>query len=1457
MRFLGVKKLFVGIVFLQTFCFNLTNAQSSGCLSSQNLSPQLSCNFFLDSFTVGQHEKWFSITPDSSVIKIAFDTSSIGSNAEILSLNFYDGSNGCINPILLDSVLIDSLGYFITLVNPNQTYFIKVSRSHVTSLEYFKVCLQQDNVICGEGKCIGDGLQTNKLPLNFFYEKCDIGLNYATDHHNFATRGIFGGQPNPQNFTISGIPATAIIDAAFVWWTLGLEFENALTYPNGSITIDGNNVIGTVLPFVGGNMGTINPQNGQLMSRGCWGNLGAVGFRADVLPFINAGGNGTYSIRLWDNMGSPPPPWRPDADGATLMVIYHDPTANFSGTLTIHDGMITQSGSGLLTEDVLYDAVCENVINARFFSQFSDLQNVGPTNYEVDNIPYPVVESFWDFEENAITLNPNQSNSNFEVSNNFDCYHWILSGTYYQCSPYTSIIASDQTICPGSGPVTLTANPYDPTLIYQWYENGVFIGSGSQIQVTPTFTNNYVLNVLLPVCNGNTLNYTTSITIVVNPAPDPAISGNNSMCAIFDNIYYLTGIIPGTIDWQIIPASAGSVLYSLNSTTANVSWTNVMGTAVVQAYGIDGNGCSFTTSFNVEPCCVDPVLIPTGTLVTQANIPTDVSQYFIPWGTTFNGTLNIITNASIYIYNDLFIDQNFTFDQCSVFIAPGKSIILHSGIMLECKNSYFTAMCDEMWNGIIAQDPGNYVQVLSSTFTQAENAILVDNGAVLEVNQSQFLSNHKGIVIRNYPGPGFYPVTIRQSKFGTSPSIPLFAPHLSEQMHKDIEIINVEQIRIGLANNMASKNYFTRSDYGIHAINSSLIVINADFREINFNPNNPFCLPCQCDPGTAICAYTNKKISTHFVKVGGIGNNFQPCNFLDNDFGLTVIGNYDYLVQKNNFRNHIGAISGYNAITKSIQISDQNIFRDFKIAVGLYNVPNSQILIDNNDFNTGFFLFPSAVGNTAIYLNHITPSNVRADITNNSIVRVQNGIYLINTGGNILNQQYLINIKYNTIGFQQLSSNNFGGITHYGVRLENSQFVTVSHNTINKPGNNPNAASIGYLRGVGLKTSGLSLVYENTFNRMAEGIWAYGNCSNSALLCNDFLRTFQGCKFEGPSGTADVDDQYLNTTPTGNTWALTPAGGFGLAGGINPQINWWYSGAGINIPSSNLLPLSTNGPLLGTQAQFTSNPTICNLLPALQPPIEERENKIGKIVRGEKIFTNNEIEFNSYDKLIAFNLIRSDSTWLNLGTPDDTTYQNFYSSCQNSCIGKFDLVNKKIIDEDFVSAITTNGSIITTNNWEYNTKRVNEIYLSYLLDSIKPSSSDTLELLAIAYENSTTGGPGVFAARAFLRLDVEDLNNGETRNSEIENTSSENNSEFSIYPNPNSGKFTLLYELGSNESARLEIYDIGGKLVYSKLISNENSMIDIDLELEEGVYIYQIFAGEVLKTDKIIVIRRE
>ena len=76
--------------------------------------------------------------------------------------------------------------------------------------------------------------------------------------------------------------------------------------------------------------------------------------------------------------------------------------------------------------------------------------------------------------------------------------------------------------------------------------------------------------------------------------------------------------------------------------------------------------------------------------------------------------------------------------------------------------------------------------------------------------------------------------------------------------------------------------------------------------------------------------------------------------------------------------------------------------------------------------------------------------------------------------------------------------------------------------------------------------------------------------------------------------------------------------------------------------------------------------------------------------------------------------------------------------------------------------------------------------------------------------------------------------------------------EISVYPNPNNGKFIVQLSSALKANARIEVYNVMGKLVHEMYVNQQKTEIDLRA-MKNGIYFVRIFDGEIIVTQKIVI----
>jgi hypothetical protein len=158
------------------------------------------------------------------------------------------------------------------------------------------------------------------------------------------------------------------------------------------------------------------------------------------------------------------------------------------------------------------------------------------------------------------------------------------------------------------------------------------------------------------------------------------------------------------------------------------------------------------------------------------------------------------------------------------------------------------------------------------------------------------------------------------------------------------------------------------------------------------------------------------------------------------------------------------------------------------------------------------------------------------------------------------------------------------------------------------------------------------------------------------------------------------------------------------------------------------------------------------------------------------------------------------------------------------------------------------------NNLQENYYRtVTTIYLKSWAIGVKSfSSADSNSLNFIAHQNSLVGGEAVLTARAMLGLVIIDPNIAQNSQKLKQNLTV---NQLSVSPNPVTDKITVKFDIATENTCIFELYDIMGRLVFSKLIQPNTLTEIIDISnLQNGVYLIKTSGDNITPRDEKVMI---
>lgn len=565
------------------------------------------------------------------------------------------------------------------------------------------------------------------------YTNSACGLNFTQTSVRLNQR-LFSISPatgtlQPATFLVSGIPPCASILKAFLY--------SSASGPSVAITATITNPASTTGTFAIPNIGTHIDK--------CWGYSASQTYRGDVTSIIS--GNGNYQIS-----GFPVIVGSNDTDGATLFIIYSDPTQNYTGSIVLADGCFVKTG-GTASVSISGFNVCATPTLATNFVLVADLQKIANANVMFNSTSFNYThasanQGVYDFvQSNVSPVTASQTSATFGIDDLSDCFNFAVAGMYYQtscmtctttsasgitvtavASPTCSVASATANVSGGSGPYTYTWSPtggnaqsisgvpagiYTVTVKDASSSCGVATATVNLSAVTPTISiadGNMCAgdSTVLTASGASTYTWSNGATgpsVVVSPTASVnyTVTGANGSCTSTQVVNVTVNPSPtvtAVASASLICAGQTVTLTASGATSYTYNPGNITGNPIAltpslsttyNVYGMDGNGCDNYASVTVNVAnCTGVNELQSGMVIGIYPNP-NKGEFTISFG-------NVSENGILEIYNSIgqiVLKQSISENQKKINLKDQADGIYHLRILKDGKQLYKTKVIKE------------------------------------------------------------------------------------------------------------------------------------------------------------------------------------------------------------------------------------------------------------------------------------------------------------------------------------------------------------------------------------------------------------------------------------------------------------------------------------------------------------------------------------------------------------------------------------------------------------------------------------------------------------------------------------------------------------------------------------------------------------------------------------------
>jgi len=356
-------------------------------------------------------------------------------------------------------------------------------------------------------------------------------------------------------------------------------------------------------------------------------------------------------------------------------------------------------------------------------------------------------------------------------------------------------------------------------------------------------------------------------------------------------------------------------------------------------------------------------------------------------GSQFNSqTCSGFSQRNLWITQDLTINQNHYLSSNTVYLNPGKKIIVSAGKTLTICNANLYS-CDDFWNSITLE-PGANLVIIHSKINDGEYVTISKGSNNIQLSDESIINNcNHGIYSET--GTSGVTITAQNTTF----------TDIAESAFK-IESASSFDLRNSSFNGVGSGVILTNSDATI--TDNQFMNIGNGYRGSIFN----------VPPFTGNAIYFNgsglKSITSQFSSDPHV-----PGNIFENTNCAILVNNGLFNLQGNSITNAQYGIYIKNSPTQGNKIANNNITADF-LAVNLELNGGMTATIKDNPAIKCLATYGSGI--------QITGNSGNVDITNNSVTNETGQAGIISNGCSN------VTIKNNTVYTNASNANRTDGI---------------------------------------------------------------------------------------------------------------------------------------------------------------------------------------------------------------------------------------------------------------------------------------------------------------------------------------------------------------------------------------------------------------------------------------------